>query len=241
MIPDVTLDPNWIVVPGLDWVRSHVSAPISVKGKVIGAIGLNSQQKEFFSKNDVHQLLAFANAAAIAIDNARLYAEVQRLAITDELTGLYNYRALMELGPREIERARRFNRSVSALFLDIDHFRNFNTRYSHTVGNEVLSAVAHCMLDSVRSMDLVVRFGGEEFVILLPETGLPAAKLIAERLGTEIATTFVKTDDGDLSVTVSVGVAELLDTMPDLKTLIDCANQAEHLAKDRGRNRVEVF
>jgi diguanylate cyclase (GGDEF)-like protein/PAS domain S-box-containing protein len=241
IIPDVYQDPDWVVVPGLEWLRSHVSAPIMVKGKVIGAIGLSSRTAGFFSEASCRPLLPFANEAGIAIENARLYAEVQRLAITDELTGLYNFRALMELGPREFERARRFNRTLSVLFLDIDHFGEFNNRYSHATGNLVLHAVAQHLLSGARAMDLVARYGGEEFIILLPETSVAIAATVAERLRLDVASILVPTQFGELSVTVSIGAAELSAEMPNLPALIDAANQAEHLAKERGRNLVVVL
>ncbi len=241
ILPDVHQAPDWVVVPGLEWVSSHVSAPIPVKGKVIGVIALNSRTVGFFTEANCRPLLPFANEAGIAIENARLYAEVQRLAITDELTGLYNFRALMELGPREYERARRFNRPLAALFLDIDHFKEFNDRYGHPTGNQVLHTVAQQLLAGVRAMDLVTRYGGEEFVILLPEINVAAAAAVAERLRLDVASNRVPTQWGDLNVTVSIGAADLTPAISDLQALIAAANQAEHLAKERGRNQVVVF
>ncbi len=238
ILPDVHQNPNWMIVPGLEWLNSHVSTPVMVKGKVIGVICLSSRTTGFFSEANCRPLLPFANEVAIAIENARLYAEVQRLAITDELTGLYNFRALMELGPREYERARRFNRPLAALFLDIDHFKEFNDRYSHPTGNQVLHAVAQRLLVGVRAMDLVTRYGGEEFVILLPEINVAAAAAVAERIRLDVASNRVTTQWGDLSVTISIGAADLTPAMGDLHALIDTANQAEHLAKGRGRNQV---
>jgi diguanylate cyclase (GGDEF)-like protein len=148
---------------------------------------------------------------------------------------------LKELGPREYERARRFNRTLSVLFLDIDYFGEFNNRYSHATGNQVLHAVAQRLLLGVRAMDLAARYGGEEFVILLPETNAAAAATVAERMRLDVASTRVATRWGDLSVTISIGAAELTPAMGDLAALIDAANQAEHLAKEGGRNQVVVL
>ncbi len=241
IIADVQNDPAWVAVNGFEWIRSHINVPLGVKGKVIGAIGLNSRKTGFFSEVFAAQIMAFANSAAIAIENARLYAEVQRLAITDELTGVNNYRALMEMGPREVERARRFSHHLSALFLDIDNFGEFNNRYSHMVGNQVLQRVARSLTDSLRLMDFVARYGGEEFVVLLPETPVVSARQTAERLRQEIGDCRVKTEWGDLGVSVSIGVAHLEPTMPDFEALIEQANRAEHLAKERGRNQVVMI
>ncbi|MDP2975134.1 MAG: GGDEF domain-containing protein, partial [Anaerolineales bacterium] len=152
-----------------------------------------------------------------------------------------NYRGLMALGEREIDRARRFDRNLSILFFDVDGFRNFNNKYSHAIGNLVLQAIAQQCRAKMRSVDLISRFGGDEFVILLPEANLETTKKAAERLQMGIASTKVPTKYGDLSVTVSIGVAQLSDAIPDLGALIERANQAEHRAKEKGNGRLVVF
>ncbi len=147
----------------------------------------------------------------------------------------------MLLGPREIERARRFNHPLAVLFLDIDHFRRFNNRYSHAVGNQVLRSIAQECRACCRSVDILARYGGEEFVFLLPETDLEAGAQTAERLVRRIEAHRVATEKGELGVTVSIGAAELDASVEGLLALIDLANQAEHLAKANGRNRVETW
>jgi diguanylate cyclase (GGDEF)-like protein/PAS domain S-box-containing protein len=221
--------------------QSYVGIPLTLRERVIGVMVVQSYKPNAYTEDDLRMLETIALQAAIAIENARLYSEEQRLAIIDELTGVYNYRGLLALGGREIDRARRFNRDLSTLFLDIDGFRNFNNQYSHATGNLVLKAVAKHCLTSMRSVDLVSRFGGDEFVILLPETTIETARKAAERLQTEIASTRVKTKHGELSVTISMGVAQLTDDIPDLGTLIDRANQAEHKAKEKGDGSLLVF
>jgi len=221
--------------------RSYVGIPLTLRERVVGVMVVQSYKPNAYTEDDLRTLETIALQAAIAIENARLYSEEQRLAIIDELTGMYNYRGLLALGRREIDRARRFNRSLSALFFDIDGFRNFNNQYSHTTGNLVLKAVAKHCLTSMRSVDLGSRFGGDEFVILLPETTIETARKAAERLQMEIASTRVKTEHGELSVTISIGVAQLTDDIPDLGTLIDRANQAEHKAKEKGDGSLLVF
>jgi len=221
--------------------RSYVGIPLTLRERVIGVMVVQSYKPNAYTEDDLRMLETIALQAAIAIENARLYSEEQRLAIIDELTGVYNYRGLLALGGREIDRARRFNRDLSALFFDIDGFRDFNNQYSHATGNLVLKAVGKHCLTSMRSVDLVSRFGGDEFVILLPETTIETARKTAERLQTEISSTRVKTKHGELSVTISMGVAKLTDDIPDLGTLIDRANQAEHKAKEKGDGSLLVF
>jgi diguanylate cyclase (GGDEF)-like protein/PAS domain S-box-containing protein len=221
--------------------QSYVGIPLTLRERVTGVMVVQSYKPNAYTEDDIRMLETIALQAAIAIENARLYSEEQRLAIIDDLTGMYNYRGLLALGGREINRARRFNRNLSALFFDIDGFRNFNNQYSHATGNLVLKAVAGQCLSSMRSVDLVGRFGGDEFVILLPETTIETARKVAERLQMEIASTRVKTKHGELSVTISIGVAQLTDDIPDLSTLIDRANQAEHKAKEKGDGSLVVF
>jgi diguanylate cyclase (GGDEF)-like protein len=212
-----------------------------VREQVIGVMVVQSYKPNAYTEDDLRTLETIALQAAIAIENAHLYSEEQCLAIIDELTGMYNYRGLLALGGREIDRARRFNRSLSALFFDIDGFRNFNNQYSHATGNLVLKAVGKHCLTSMRSVDLVSRFGGDEFIILLPETTIETARKAADRLQMEIASTRVKTKHGELSVTISMGIAQLTDNIPDLGTLIDRANQVEHKAKEKGDGSLLVF
>ena len=242
-IPDVFKQessiPSLIRMGGDELTRSYIGIPLILRDKVIGVMSVQSYEPNAYSTNQIRMLEAVAMQAGIAIENARLYGEVQRLAIVDELTCVYNFRGLMELGRREVERSRRFSRPLTALFFDIDGFRNFNNIYSHATGNLVLQAVADRCRSVLRSVDILARYGGDEFVILLPETDISTALGIARRLSEEVALTRVNTPRGELSVTISLGVARLKDNMKSIENLIDHANRAEHRAKERG-NAVEV-
>jgi diguanylate cyclase (GGDEF)-like protein/PAS domain S-box-containing protein len=240
-VVDTSAEPEWVAIPETAWIRSYAGAPVRIKGEPVGFINLDSAQVGFYTAAHVERLRAFADQAAIAIENARLYEEVQRLAIMDELTGVYNYRGLFELGQREVERSHRYHHSLTALFFDIDHFRIFNKQYTHSVGNQVLRAVAECSKVRVRAVDLVARYGGEEFAIILTQTDAPTAVQVADRLRQDIENMRISTPYGNLSVTVSIGVAELCDEVQDLSMLLDRADQAEHEAKEHGRNRVEFW
>jgi diguanylate cyclase (GGDEF)-like protein len=220
---------------------SFLGVPLILRDEVIGVIAMLSLHPHAYSKDQIRLLQTMASQAAIAIENARLYEQVRHLAIVDELTEIYNYRGLMLLGTREVERAQRFNHPLTALFLDIDHFRNFNNRYSHNVGNQVLHSVAQECRSDCRSVDILSRYGGEEFVILLPETDLDAGAVTAERLVRRIETLRVATEKGSLGVTISIGVAELDNSVNNLQSLIEHANLGEHLAKTNGRNRAEKW
>jgi diguanylate cyclase (GGDEF)-like protein/PAS domain S-box-containing protein len=220
--------------------KSYIGIPLTVRDKVVGVMSIQSDRPAAYRDDQVHLLERIAVHAAIAIENARLYAEVQRLAIIDELTRIYNYRGLVELGSREVEHARRFNHPLCALFFDIDGFRQFNNQYSHVTGNIVLRTIAQSMQKTLRAVDVFARYGGDEFVILLPETNLEGARFTAERIQKSVAATKIPTQYGELSVTISLGVALLTDDLRDLAELIDRASRAEHVAKD-GRQGVAIF
>lgn len=220
--------------------KSYVGIPLTVRDKVVGVMSIQSYRPAAYREEQIHLLERVAVHAAIAIENARLHAEVQRLAIIDELTNIYNYRGLVELGSREVERARRFNHPLAVLFFDIDDFRNFNNQYSHTTGNIVLRAVVETISNVLRTVDVFARYGGDEFVIILPETDLEGARQTAKKVYDSVAAYSIATPYGKLSVTVSIGVAALTDDLRDFTSLIDKANNAEHLAKEK-RLGVAVF
>jgi diguanylate cyclase (GGDEF)-like protein len=220
--------------------KSSVGIPLMVRDKVVGVMSIQSYLPNAYREDQIHMLERISVHAAIAIENARLYSEEQRLAIIDELTGIYNYRGLKELGAREVERARRFNHPLSLLFFDIDDFRSVNNKYSHATGNIILQTLVQRCRTILRSVDVFTRFGGDEFVALLPETDLANAQAVARRLVDELAAAKIPTPHGDLSVTVSIGLTMLTASTVDLADLIDRANHAEHQAKQGQKSIVAI-
>jgi diguanylate cyclase (GGDEF)-like protein/PAS domain S-box-containing protein len=231
------LNPNMAVEKR---AKSYVGIPLMVRDKVVGVMSIQSYRPNAYRDNQIQMLERIAVHAAIAIENARLYSEEQRLAIIDELTGIYNYRGLKELGSREVERARRFNHPLSLIFFDIDDFRNFNNKYSHSTGNIILQTIVERCRGILRSVDVFTRFGGDEFVALLPETDLASAETISRRLVDEIAAAKIPTPHGELSVTVSIGLTTLTSNTVDLADLVDRANHAEHQAKQGQKSIVAI-
>jgi diguanylate cyclase (GGDEF)-like protein len=217
------------------------SAPLRSKGQVFGFLNLESSQAGFYNQRHAERLQAFADQAAVAIENARLYAEVQQYAITDELTDIYNRRGLFELGRREVERARRYGRSLSAVMIDTDEFKSINDTYSHSVGDHVLRSMADRWKSSIREVDILGRYGGDEFVILLPETDLANALQVSDRLRIDISGKKIETPIGDLDLTVSVGVADIDDDTTTFDALIEKADQAMFQAKTNGKNQVKSY
>jgi diguanylate cyclase (GGDEF)-like protein len=177
--------------------------------------------------------------AAMAVENARLFDEVQRLATLDGLTGTYNRRHFMDVANLAFESARRFGQPLAAIMLDVDHFKSVNDRYGHAVGDQVLRALADRCRAALRSIDVLGRYGGEEFAIMLPGTQRHnGAMILAERIRQQVAQEPVQTDAGPVRVTVSVGVAGMEADTPDPGELFKRADSALYEAKQAGRNRV---
>ena len=237
-VPDVRLDPRFKYNEFWPDTLSELAVPLKTQAGVIGVLNLESDQVDAFAPELVSLVETLASQMAIAVQNARLFAETGRLARTDSLTGIANRRHLFETGAHELSRAQRFGHALSALMLDIDHFKAVNDTYGHASGDDVLRAIARCCLKVTRDIDIVARYGGEEFVILLPETDLEGASNLAERLRERVAQTVTETERGPIRVTASVGVATLEPESNELSSLLSYADSALYEAKQAGRNRV---
>lgn len=241
VITDTRADPGWMNMPGKSETRSYLGAPIMVKGKVMGYINVESEHPHNYDKHHGRQLLAFADQAAVAIENSRLFEKVEQMAVVDTLTGLYNRRHFYELGEIEIERAKRYNSPLSLLMIDLDHFKNINDTYGHGIGDSVLQEVSEVIGTTLRKIDVPGRLGGEEFVVLLPETNLSNGMIVAERLRKAISKIQVPVENGTPRyVTASLGLAAMDEKNSDLKSIITAADEAMYKAKDQGRNRIQV-
>ncbi|NOY98216.1 MAG: diguanylate cyclase [Chloroflexi bacterium] len=212
--------------------------PLIVQEKVLGFMWLWGGD---LRETDMPTMSIFANQVAVALENARLFAEVQRLAVTDELTGLHNRRHFFNLAFAEFYRARRYARALSVLMLDIDHFKRVNDKYGHAAGDIVLQSLGKLCTHLLRDLDIIGRYGGEEFVILLPETDLAAAKQVAQRIRSAISELSIPTTRGEIYVTASIGAAgDNVDEL-NLLELIEHADEAMYAAKRAGRNCVMVY
>ena len=221
--------------------RSILAVPLRSGDQVIGMISAQAYEPHAYSTEHQYLLEMLASHAAIAVENTRLIKQIQWLAITDPLTGLYNRRGLFEYGQREVDRFRRFGRPFVAIMLDIDLFKNVNDTHGHNIGDQVLVVLANELHKKVRDIDILGRYGGEEIVIILPETDQVGGIQMAERLRKHIAGLFFPTDRGEIRITVSMGVAEIKSHIPDLATLIDRADSAMYQAKQAGRNQVRGY
>lgn len=216
-------------------------APLVSGHKLMGAIGVGAALgTRTFTQKDLRLIEMFAQQAAIAIQNAHLFSEVQRLAITDTLTGLFNRRYFMERARIEFERTRRYHTPLSVVMLDLDHFKDVNDTYGHLLGDIVLQNIGKICRETLRCVDIVGRYGGEEFIILLPETPITKAYITAERLRKSIAEAVTPSDQGDIRVTASLGISTKTEAVENLDTLLVQADRALYHAKGRGRNKVVI-
>jgi diguanylate cyclase (GGDEF)-like protein len=219
-------------------VEATLDVPLLRSDEFIGVLGVARHARNYkFTLDDQSLLTVFANQATIAIGNARLYEEVQRLAFTDMLTNINNRRRLFELADKEYKRSVRYRRPLSFMLVDIDHFKSINDTYGHAAGDEVLKWFASiCNMVIRQKVDVLGRFGGEEFAFIYPETDLPSAVNAAERLRKHFVNMVVAIPGHELMVTFSAGIASLpFGEDIALDQLIERADKALYFAK-RKRN-----
>ncbi len=228
-----------------DWINaedlhSWLGIPLHLRGRAIGFLTIYCRQENAYSETEATLAQAFANEATIALENARLFKELQSLATTDPLTGIWNRRHFIHLAKIEYQRARRFRQPLSVILFDIDSFKVVNDTYGHAIGDQVLQSMATICKNSLRQFDLFGRYGGEEFMALLPNTPLSTARQVAERLRKNISETPIQTDQGYVHISASFGVAEMDDSCLDVDTLLIYADRAAYAAKSEGKDRVAV-
>jgi diguanylate cyclase (GGDEF)-like protein len=221
---------------------SCIAVPLKSSGTVIGVLDLyGSALPGGFDDNDVATIRTFAAQATVAVDNVLLHEEAQRLSITDGLTGLWNYRYFTMSVTKEIERASRFDRPLALLMLDLDHFKDVNDSFGHQRGDAVLIELAGRIRAEARDVDTVARYGGEEIVVVLPETDEAGARQAAERFCSAIRRKpFGEPGLPPIRLTVSAGVAVYPFHGSTASALLACADAALYEAKHAGRDTWRV-
>lgn len=213
--------------------------PLQSKGEINGFIVLGDRiNKSSFIESEVEYILNIGSLAGIAINNARLY----EMATTDMMTRLKIHHYFQTMLVDEINRSVKYDRPLSLIMADIDHFKKFNDTYGHMAGDEVLKNVSHVIRDNIRLIDIAARYGGEEFAIILPRTDINEAIIVAERIRSNIESLQVDFNNRNMHVTISMGVAQfdsLID--PDKDSLIERADRALYVSKSDGRNRVSFL
>lgn len=226
-------------------IRSVLCVPVMIEGEVLALIYVykTNPASRPFDQHDVQLAVAISYQAALTIQRTRLLEKSQlleQLAVTDSLTGLYNRRQFTELAEREFQRAKRHNHDLTAMMVDVDNFKQVNDVHGHAVGDQVLIVLAECFRVELRVLDLIGRYGGDEFVTLLLETDIDDAIGVAERLRRRVAATPIKTKAGNIKFTVSIGCAAYAVTDEDLGNLLNRADASLYEAKKAGKNRVEA-
>ncbi len=216
--------------------QSFVAVPIVIDSQLTGVLAV-----EDLSTSDFEKFSILAAQFALEMRRTILYEKVEEMAITDGLTKAFAKRHIMERLGEEFERSMRHNLNLSFLMIDIDYFKNYNDRYGHLVGDVVLKDIVTLLKANTREVDLVGRFGGEEFCVILPETGKDEARLVAERIREMIDGFQFKAYDELTDVTVSIGIATYPDQAKDMSEFIENSDSALYAAKHAGRNRVCMY
>lgn len=217
---------------------SYLCMAVVSAGRVIALVSMLSKKEGFFTEERVRFVENIVNAFSPYVSNLRLLEITKELSIRDPLTNLYNRRFVMEFLERELERAKRYSKPLSVILADLDNFKTINDTYGHHVGDECLQTFAHVLNRVVRGSDVVGRYGGEEFILVLPETDKEGAAMLAERIRLAVRSSSIRFTGGCVYLTASFGVASFPEDGEDVTTLIRVADQRLYIAKSQGKDRV---
>jgi diguanylate cyclase (GGDEF)-like protein len=218
--------------------RTFLGIPIIPEKEVLGVLAVTSQEPDAISSFQVHLMTTIADQAAMYIINAQLHKQVEKLAVTDGLTDLYNHKHFQEKLNEEFQRMKRIPQKFSLMLIDIDHFKKINDTYGHPAGDMVLKNLAITLKKTLRGIDIIARYGGEEFAAVLMGSERSGAKKMAERLRTTVMNSHFLADEHKLSITLSIGISTYPDDSETKDELISKADQALYFAKENGRNQV---
>jgi diguanylate cyclase (GGDEF)-like protein len=211
--------------------------PLAAGDRILGTLVTGSRSKAAFADDEVRMLEVIAIQAAQAVLRAQLYEQMEQMATTDGMTGLFNHRTFQSRFDEALSATRRYNRKLSFILIDVDHFKTVNDTYGHATGDLVLKGVARLLREQARDTDIVARYGGEEFAIIMPETDGVGADVIAERIRERVMAEVFQTEQGPLRVTISLGIATAPDSGLVKQPLIELADQCLYFAKRHGRNQ----
>src|SRR6266516_5887954 len=244
VVPDVRADKRFAkrIDQATQWeTQSIICVPLKSKLRVLGVIQLVNVNMHHFGDQESFFLQSLCDYAAIAIENARSVEKIQELTITDDCTGLYNARHLYKTLEQEVYRSSRFGYEFSVLFIDLDHFKQVNDTHGHLIGSKLLAEIGYLIKAQLRLIDFAFRYGGDEFVILLPQTGKDAALVVARRLRDNLRTSlFCKEEELNLNVRASIGVATYPHDAKTPKDIIRQADEMMYLVKNTSRDNIGI-
>lgn len=242
LVRDIESDPRLRMAIKSDRykTKSFISLPLKVDSQVIGVMNVADKLAglHIFNEDDLRYLMLIAHQTVTQIENIRLCEKLSSMAVTDALTDLFNHRYFQEQLSVELLRAQRYKHDISLMMFDVDHFKTYNDRYGHLEGDRVLKQVAAVIRENVRQVDIICRYGGDEFVVILPFTGSRGAKFVAEKIrrSVEERDFFNQENRRLLRVTLSCGITAYQEGMTR-EEFINRADQGLYKAKQQGRNR----
>jgi len=245
LVPDVNQDPRFS--KKIDKIsnfstESIIAVPMKIKSKVLGVIEIiNKNESTPLKKRDVEILTTVADYAAIALENSRNYQRIQELTITDDLTGLYNSRHLHQIIKNEMDRFERYHNTFSIIFFDLDYFKRINDTYGHLVGSQMLDKVGRVILKNIRKVDLAVRYGGDEFIVVMPQSNKKQAHAVTKRLREAINSEIYFAEEGfNIRITASFGIATFSDDATSKDELLRAVDEAMYQIKNTSRDGIAL-
>jgi diguanylate cyclase (GGDEF)-like protein len=239
---DVNQEPRFRFYPDTHDTQSELAVPIKIGKEILAVLDVQSEKLDTFDKSTVGIFETLATQIAIAFENARLYSQIQDQARRDSLTQVFNHGYLIEQLTAQAELALQNNSSLALIMLDIDHYKEYNDRYGHVVGDRVLYEIAQAIRANIKSSDCVGRWGGEEFAVVLPWADSAHAHRVASRISETLKATKLEMPNGTVIAmpTISQGIATIPVHSRNAAELIDCADAALYRAKERGRDQIQI-
>jgi len=243
LVADLSQSKDYVYYPKSRYKKgSYLGIPLFARdGRLLGVMNFHHPEPGGFSEQDLKLYQAVSEQIAISLDNALAYQNTKELTNRDELTKLYNRRYFFERLEKEVERAKRYQRRLSLLMIDIDHFKNYNDTFGHLLGDEILKQLARLLEGRLRKVDVVARYGGEEFLVLLPETEKRNALRVGEKLRKAVEKHNFHSQRPELGkgkITITVGVSSFPEDSESAYELLDLADKAMYYGKAQGRNQV---